>query len=151
MFDLNDKIAIVTGASQGIGKTIARELSKSGAYVYCISRNKKALDSVVNNIIKNGGKSSSYACDISDSDKFKDIVGKIVKRHSKIDILVNNAGLTNDSLVMRMSIEQWDQVIDINLKGAFTSIKSVVRYMMKNKYGRIINITSIVGLTGNAG
>ena len=151
MFDLHDKIAIVTGASQGIGKTIALELSKSGAFVYCISRNKKAIESVVNSIISNGGQSSSYACDISNSDNFKDIIEKIVKKHNKIDILVNNAGVTNDALLMRMSNEQWDQVIDTNLKGAFTCIKSVVRYMMKNKYGRIINITSIVGLTGNAG
>ena len=151
MFDLNNKIAIVTGASQGIGKTIALELSKSGAFVYCISRNKKAVESVVNSIISSGGQSSSYACDISDSDNFKDIIEKIVKKHNKIDILVNNAGITNDALLMRMSNEQWDQVIDINLKGAFTCIKSVIRYMMKNKYGRIINITSIVGLTGNAG
>ena len=80
MFDLNDKIAIVTGASQGIGKTIALELSKSGAFVYCISRNKKAIESVVNSIIKNGGKSASYACDISDSDNFKDIVEKIIEK-----------------------------------------------------------------------
>jgi len=151
MFELNDKIAIVTGASQGIGKTISLELSKSGAFVYCISRNKKAIESVVNSIISKGGQSSSFACDISDSDKFKDIVEKIIKKHNKIDILVNNAGITNDALLMRMSNKQWDQVIDINLKGAFTSTKSVLRYMMKNKYGRIINITSIVGLTGNAG
>ena len=112
---------------------------------------KKAIESVVNSIISNGGQSSSYACDISNSDNFKDIIEKIVKKHNKIDILVNNAGVTNDALLMRMSNEQWDQVIDTNLKGAFTCIKSVVRYMMKNKYGRIINITSIVGLTGNAG
>tara|TARA_B100000214_G_C23898552_1_gene595340 strand:- start:204 stop:950 length:747 start_codon:yes stop_codon:yes gene_type:complete len=151
MFELNDKIAIVTGASQGIGKTISLELSKSGAFVYCISRNKKAIESVANSIISKGGQSSSFACDISDSDKFKDIVEKIIKKHNKIDILVNNAGITNDALLMRMSNKQWDQVIDINLKGAFTSTKSVLRYMMKNKYGRIINITSIVGLTGNAG
>ena len=151
MFALHDKIAIVTGASLGIGKTISLELSKNGAFVYCISRNKKAIESVVNSIISNGGQSSSYACDISNSDNFKDIIEKIVKKHNKIDILVNNAGVTNDALLMRMSNEQWDQVIDINLKGAFTCTKSVVRYMMKNKYGRIINITSIVGLTGNAG
>ncbi len=151
MFDLNDKIAIVTGASQGIGKKIAIKLSERGAFVCCISRNKKAIDSVSNSIIKSGGQSSSYACDISDSDDFKNIAEKIVKKHNKIDILINNAGVTKDALLMRMSNQQWDQVIDTNLKGAFTCIKSVVRYMMKNKYGRIINITSIVGLTGNAG
>jgi len=151
MFDLKDKIAIITGASQGIGKTIALELSKIGAFVYCISRNKKAIDSVVDTIKKNSGKAASYACDISDSDNFKKIVKNIIDKHKKIDILVNNAGVTDDAILMRMSSEQWDHVVDTNLKGAFTCIKSVLRYMMKNKYGRIINITSIVGLTGNAG
>ena len=151
MFDLHDKIAIVTGASQGIGKTIALELSKSGAFVYCISRNKEAIESVVDNIKRNGGKSISHACDISNSANFKEIVKKIIEKHNKIDILVNNAGVTSDALLMRMSNQQWDQVIDTNLKGSFSCTKAVLRYMLKNKYGRIINITSIVGLTGNAG
>jgi len=150
-FNLNNKIAIVTGASQGIGKIIAFELAKSGAYVACISRNKKAIESIVDEITINGGQASSFPCDISDSDTLSEIITEIIKENSRIDILVNNAGITKDSLLIRMSIEQWDDVINTNLKGAFHCTKAVVRYMMKNKFGRIINITSIVGLTGNAG
>ena len=150
-FNLNNKIAVVTGASQGIGKIIAFELAKSGAHVACISRNKKAIESIVDEITINGGQASSFPCDISDSDTLSEIITEIIKENSRIDILVNNAGITKDSLLMRMSIEQWDDVINTNLKGAFHCTKAVVRYMMKNKFGRIINITSIVGLTGNAG
>ena len=150
-FDLNDKIAIVTGASQGIGETIAVEMAKSGANVFCLARNKDALDSTINKIISNGDKASAYSCDISDNEQFNNIVTDIFKEYGSIDILVNNAGITNDTLLMRMSDDQWDSVLNINLKGSFTCTRSVIKYMMKKKSGRIINITSIVGLTGNAG
>ena len=150
-FDLNGKIAIVTGASQGIGETIAVEMAKSGANVFCLARNKNALDSTINKIISNGDKASAYSCDISNNEQFNNIVTDIFKEYGSIDILVNNAGITNDTLLMRMSDDQWDSVLNINLKGSFTCIRSVVKYMMKKKSGRIINITSIVGLTGNAG
>ena len=150
-FNLKNKIAIVTGASQGIGKIIAFELAKSGAHVVCISRNKKAIESTVDEITQNNGKASSFPCDVSDSDAFMKIILEIIEKNDKIDILVNNAGITRDSLLMRMSNEDWDDVINTNLKGAFSCTKAVMRYMMKNKFGRIINITSIVGLTGNAG
>ena len=150
-FSLNNKIAIVTGASQGIGKIIAFELAKSDAHVVCLSRNKKALDIIVDKIVENGGQASSFACDITRSETFAQIVKEIIEKYKKIDILVNNAGVTNDSLLIRMSDEQWDNVININLKGAFNCTKAVMRYMMKNKSGRIISVTSIVGLTGNAG
>ena len=150
-FNLNDKIAIVTGASQGIGETIAVEMAKSGANVFCLARNKNALDSTINKIISNGDKASAYSCDISDNEQFNNIVTDIFKEYGSIDILVNNAGITNDTLLMRMSDDQWDSVLNINLKGSFTCTRSVIKYMMKKKAGRIINITSIVGLTGNAG
>lgn len=150
-FDLNDKIAIVTGASQGIGETIAVEMANSGANVFCLARNKNALDSTINKIISNGDKASAYSCDISDNEQFNNIVTDIFKEYGSIDILVNNAGITNDTLLMRMSDDQWDSVLNINLKGSFTCTRSVIKYMMKKKSGRIINITSIVGLTGNAG
>ena len=150
-FDLNDKIAIVTGASQGIGETIAIEMAKSGANVFCLARNKNALDSTINKIISNGDKASAFSCDISDNEQFNNIVTDIFKEYGCIDILVNNAGITNDTLLMRMSDDQWDSVLNINLKGSFTCTRSVIKYMMKKKSGRIINITSIVGLTGNAG
>ena len=150
-FDLNNKIAIVTGASQGIGETIAIEMAKSGANVFCLARNKNALDSTINKIINNSDKAFAYSCDISDNEQFNNIVTDIFKKHGSIDILVNNAGITNDTLLMRMSDDQWDSVLNINLKGSFTCTRSVIKYMMKKKSGRIINITSIVGLTGNAG
>jgi len=150
-FDLKNKTAIVTGASQGIGKIIAIELAKSGARVICISRNKKALDSTIGKIINIGGHASAYSCDVSDSDNFNKIISEIIEKYKNIDILINNAGITKDSLLMRMKNKQWDDVIDINLKGAFNCTKAVIKYMMKNRFGRIINISSIVGITGNAG
>lgn len=150
-FNLENKIAIVTGASQGIGKVIAIELAKSGAHVACISRNKNALETIVDEITHNNGKAFSFSCDISDLEAFKKIIAEIIDENERIDILVNNAGITKDSLLIRMSDEQWDDVININLKGAFGCTKAVMRNMMKNKFGRIINITSIVGLTGNVG
>jgi 3-oxoacyl-[acyl-carrier protein] reductase len=150
-FDLSHKTAIVTGASQGIGETIAIEMAKSGATVFCLARNKEALDTTIKKITENGGKATAFSCDISNNDDFKAIILNIVKEYGSIDILVNNAGITKDNLLMRMSDDQWDDVLNINLKGSFTCIRSVIKHMMKKKFGRIINITSIVGITGNAG
>ncbi len=150
-FDLSNKTAIVTGASQGIGETIAIEMAKSGAIVFCLARNKEALDATIKKITENGGKATAFSCDISKNDDFKSIILNIVKEYGSIDILVNNAGITKDNLLMRMSDDQWDDVLNINLKGSFTCTRSVIKHMMKKKFGRIINITSIVGITGNAG
>ena len=150
-FDLSNKTAIVTGASQGIGETIAIEMAKSGATVFCLARNKEALDTTIKKITENGGKATAFSCDISNNDDFKSIILNIVKEYGSIDIIVNNAGITKDNLLMRMSDDQWDDVLNINLKGSFTCIRSVIKHMMKKKFGRIINITSIVGITGNAG
>ena len=150
-FDLSNKTAIVTGASQGIGETIAIEMAKSGATVFCLARNKEALDTTIKKITENGGKATAFSCDISNNDDFKSIILNIVKEYGSIDVLVNNAGITKDNLLMRMSDDQWDDVLNINLKGSFTCIRSVIKHMMKKKFGRIINITSIVGITGNAG
>ena len=150
-FDLNDKIAIVTGASQGIGETIAVEMAKSGANVFCIARNKNALDSTINKIISNGDKASAYSCDISNNKQFNNIVTDVFKEYGSIDILVNNAGITNDTLLMRMKEEDWDSVINTNLKSVYKLSQAVIKSMMKKRYGRIINISSVVGHTGNAG
>ena len=151
MFSLQNKIAIVTGASQGIGKTTAELFSRSGAHVVCIARNEKKIKDLVNTISKNGHSASYISCDISDGNLFQNTIKSIISDYAKIDILINNAGITRDSLVLRMKDNQWDEVLDTNLKGAFYGTKSVLRSMMKNKYGRIINITSIVGLQGNSG
>ena len=151
MFSLQNKIAIVTGASQGIGKTTAELFSRSGAHVVCIARNEKKIKDLVNTISKNGHSASYISCDISDGNLFQNTIKSIISDYGKIDILINNAGITRDSLVLRMKDHQWDEVLNTNLKGAFYGTKSVLRSMMKNKYGRIINITSIVGLQGNSG
>ena len=151
MFSLRNKIAIVTGASQGIGKTTAELFSKSGAHVVCIARNEEKIKHLVNSISKNGHSASYKPCDISDGDLIQNTIKSIIDDYGKIDILINNAGITRDSLVLRMKNHQWDDVLNTNLKGAFYATKSVLRSMMKNKYGRIINITSIVGLQGNSG
>ena len=151
MFSLQNKIAIVTGASQGIGKTTAELFSRSGAHVVCIARNEDKIKDLVKTISKNGHSASYISCDISDGNFFQNTIKSIISDYAKIDILINNAGITRDSLVLRMKDHQWDEVLNTNLKGAFYGTKSVLRSMMKNKYGRIINITSIVGLQGNSG
>ena len=151
MFSLQNKIAIVTGASQGIGKTTAELFSKSGAHVVCIARNEEKIKNLATTISKNGHSASYNSCDISDGDLFQNTIKSVINDYGKIDILINNAGVTRDSLVLRMRSDQWDEVLNTNLKGAFYATKSVLRSMMKNKYGRIINITSIVGLQGNSG
>ena len=151
MFSLQNRVAIVTGASQGIGKTIARLFSEAGAHVVCIARNEQKIKDLVNIISKNGNSASYKPCDINDGDLLQETIKSVINDYGKIDILVNNAGITRDSLVLRMNNSQWDDVLNTNLKGAFFSTKSVLRSMMKNKYGRIINITSIVGLQGNSG
>ena len=151
MFDLTNKVAIITGASQGIGKGMAETFSKAGAHVACVSRNKDNLKSVADSLIKNGGVASFYTCDVSSLDAFQNTIREIVENHDSVDILVNNAGVCKDKLIMRMSEDDWNKVININLNGAFNGIKAVSQIMIKQRAGRIINISSIVGLIGNPG
>ena len=151
MFNLKNKIAIVTGASQGIGKSISEIFSIAGAHVVCLARNEDRLRELVSEISTNGNSASYISCDVSDGNSIEDALKSVVKDYKQIDILVNNAGITKDSLILRMKEQNWDQVMNTNLKGAFYSTKIVLRHMMKKKYGRIINITSIVGLQGNPG
>ncbi|MBC8311732.1 MAG: 3-oxoacyl-[acyl-carrier-protein] reductase [Candidatus Marinimicrobia bacterium] len=151
MFSLSNKIAIVTGASRGIGSAIAHNLSKAGAKVVLISRSIDALESVESEIKSNGGDAMSIAADVSNLESFSDAVSQVVEAWGTVDILINNAGITRDNIIMRLKEEDWDAVIDINLKGCFNGIKSVTRPMMKARCGRIINITSVIGLMGNSG
>lgn len=147
MLELNERVAIVTGASRGIGKAIAVSLSQGGAHVVCVSRNEKDVQTVANTL----SQGSAAECDVSSSESFSHLVKHVTDTYGRLDILINNAGITRDSLIMRMKEDDWDLVMNINLKGAFNGIKSVSRYMMKQRSGRIINISSVVGLTGNAG
>ena len=151
MFSLKNKVAIVTGASRGIGKSIVQKISEYGAHTVCVSRSEDELRKISNKLNENGLSSSYFACDVSNINNFKKLVDETVSKYDKIDILVNNAGITKDNLIMRMSEADWDKVIDVNLKGVFNGIKSVSRQMMKQRHGRVINISSIVGLIGNPG
>ena len=151
MFSLANKVAIVTGASRGIGKVIAKVFSYASAHVVCVARTEDAIKSLSDKINTNGGSASFQTCDIGDGYAFSSLISDIAKEQGKLDILVNNAGVTQDNLLMRMKEDQWDTVLNINLKGAFHGMKAAVRPMMRNRSGRIINITSIVGITGNPG
>ena len=151
MFDLNNKVAIVTGASRGIGKTIATTFANAGAHVVCVARTTDKIEHLSKKINSNGGSASHASCDIGSKENIYDMMQNVILEYGKIDILVNNAGITKDSLLLRMKEEDWDMVMNINLKGAFHCMKTVIKPMMKNRIGRIINITSIVGITGNSG
>jgi len=151
MFKLSKKVAVITGASRGIGRSMAETYARAGAHVICVSRNEDALNVVADGIKSNGGSASVTAINVSNLEEFQNLIKDTTDKYGSVDILVNNAGITRDTLIMRMSEEDWDIVIDVNLKGAFNGIKAVTRTMMKQRFGRIINISSVVGLTGNAG
>lgn len=149
---LTDKIAVVTGASRGIGREIARTLAAKGATVI-VNYNGSAAkaEEVVEEIQKDGGKAEAVQCNVSDFEKASELMAYVVKQYGRIDILVNNAGITRDNLLMKMSEEDYDAVLNTNLKGAFNCIRHVARQMLKQKSGRIINISSVSGVLGNAG
>ncbi len=151
MIDLSDKIALVTGASRGIGQSISMILAQNGAHVVCVSRNVNDVQSVADKITHQKFNASAVSCDISDSNNVTELVKDIIEKHGRIDILINNAGITRDNLLMRMSEDDWNEVVNVNLKAAFTAIKAASRSMIKQRSGRIINISSVVGLIGNAG
>ena len=149
---LEGKIALVTGASRGIGRQIALTLAAQGAAVI-VNYNGSAAkaEEVVEEIEKAGGKAEAIQCNVSDFESCKSMMEDIVSRYGRLDILVNNAGITRDNLIMKMSEEDFDAVIQTNLKGVFNCIKHISRQMIKQKAGRIINISSVSGVLGNAG
>jgi 3-oxoacyl-[acyl-carrier protein] reductase len=151
MFRLDGKVALVTGASQGIGEAIAKQLAAQGATVVCAARTLRKLQEVADAIHHAGGKADVLEVDLSDGASVKAAVAATVERHGALHILVNNAGITRDKLLIQMKEEDWDAVIDTNLKGAWTAIQAVTRPMMKQRWGRIINIASVVGQMGNPG
>jgi 3-oxoacyl-[acyl-carrier protein] reductase len=149
---LKGKIALITGAAQGIGKGIALEYAKQGATVaFTVRKLDERSEALVNEIATIGGTAKAYAADASNFTSAAEVIAEIMKDFGRIDILVNNAGITKDGLLMRMTEEQWDMVINTNLKSAFNYIHANTPIMMKQRAGSIINMTSIVGITGNAG
>ena len=151
MFDLSGKVALITGASRGIGQSISIILAQNGAHVICVSRNINDVQAVADKITNQKFVASAASCDISSTHNVTELVKDIIEKHGRIDILINNAGITSDNLLMRMSEDDWDNVLNVNLKAAFTAIKAASRTMIKQRSGRIINISSVVGLMGNAG
>jgi 3-oxoacyl-[acyl-carrier protein] reductase len=149
---LNGQIALVTGASRGIGRAVASALSDTGAYVIMNYRgNHAAAEQSLSALAAAGGQGELCPFDVGDESQVEQAVEKIIDRHKKIDILVNNAGITVDNLLMRTKPADWDQVIGTNLKGTILCTKSVSHYMIRQRYGRIINLSSVVGQMGNAG
>jgi 3-oxoacyl-[acyl-carrier protein] reductase len=149
--DLTGQTAVVTGASQGLGKTIALALSAAGAKVACVARSADKLKETVETITAAGGQAEAMPCDVKDSAAVDALIDGLAEKWGKIDILVNNAGVTRDTLLPRMSDQEWDEVINTNLRGAFLFARACSRHMMRARYGRIINISSVSGLMGNAG
>jgi len=151
MAELAGRIALVTGASQGIGRACALELAKAGATVALAARNESKLAEVAAEIAVAGGQAAAFALDVANEDSIKNAVKAVLDRFGKIEILVNNAGITRDDLMMRMKRADWDDVLSTNLTGTFLLTQVLLRQMMKNRWGRIINIASVVGRTGQEG
>ena len=149
--DLSGQSAIVTGASQGLGRAIALRLGENGAHVACVARNPEKLAETVGAITAAGGSAQAIACDVKDRSSVEAVVDQVSERWERVDILVNNAGITRDTLLLRMSDEEWDEVIETNLRGAFLFTRAASRLMMRARYGRIINMASVSGIMGNPG
>ncbi len=141
----------MTGASRGIGRAIALKLAQDGNHVVLVARSQGGLETVAAEITASGGSAECHACDLADCTAYAALVEQISEKHGRLDILVNNAGITKDGLAMRMSDEDFDAVINVNLKSVFVGCRAALRPMMRARFGRIINIGSISGITGNAG
>ncbi len=145
------RIALITGASRGIGKAIALRLARDGRHVVLVSRTEGPLNDVRHSIEQAGGKASVLAADIADAKAWGAAVESAAEQHGRLDILVNNAGITKDNLSLRMTDEDWNAVISTNLTSAFVAIRAAARSMMRNRFGRIVNISSTSGIVGNSG
>lgn len=151
MTRFDGRIALVTGASRGIGEAIAHRLAAEGAIVLAAARSTSLLNRVVEDISKSGGRARVLELDVSEPSSIEAAMKSALEEHGQIDVLVNNAGIAEDNLILRMSREAWDRVLMTNLTGAFLLIQAVVKSMVRHRYGRIVNVTSVVGLMGNAG
>lgn len=145
------RVAFVTGASRGIGKAISLRLARDGRHVVLVSRTSGPLSDLADQIKSRGGSASFKAVDVGDSAALAESIEQTVAEHGRLDILVNNAGITRDNLVLRMTDAEWDEVLSVDLKSAFVAIRAAARPMMKNRFGRIVNIASTSGVVGNAG
>jgi 3-oxoacyl-[acyl-carrier protein] reductase len=148
---LKDRVALVTGGSQGIGRACALVLAEAGADVAIGGRNVERLNAVAQEIQATGRRALALSVDVTDPAQVKAAFAECIKQFGKLDILVNNAGVTKDTLLLRMKVEEWDSVVNTNLKGVFLCTQEGIKVMLRQRYGRIINISSVVGQTGNAG
>ncbi len=146
-----NRVAIVTGGSRGIGAAIVRRLAADGMHVVAVARNLEKLNAVVAEVMAAGGSAQAMTCDIADSGAIEAMVNAVAEQHERIDVLVNNAGITKDGLILRMEDADFDLVINTNLKSAFVAIRTAARSMIRGKYGRIVNISSVAGVAGNKG
>ena len=144
--DLSGQVAIVTGAARGLGQLISEVLAESGAKVACVDVEAEMLSETVQRITSSGGVAEAFACNVTDSERVGEVVNEVVKKWGGLQILVNNAGITRDNVVMRMKDEQFNAVIDVNLRGTFFFTRAAARPMMKGRSGRIINVASVSGL-----
>jgi len=151
MFNLDNKVCLVTGATRGIGKAIASQLGKQGAIVVGTATSDSGADSISAYLSEQGVKGKGMKLNVADADSIESVMKAIVEEFGPITVLVNNAGITKDNLMMRMKEDEWDDVLNTNLKSVYRLSKQVMRGMMKARSGRIINITSVVGVSGNAG
>jgi len=151
MFRLDDKTALVTGASRGIGEAVARRLAAQGARVVLAARSAERLEALAGSIVEDGGEAHALALDLSAPESIPDVLSELPPEWSDIDILVNNAGITSDNLLARLSLDEWERVVRTNLTGAYAVTKEVIRGMMRRRWGRIISVSSVIGLMGNAG
>lgn len=149
--DLAGQVALVSGASRGLGRAIAGRLAAAGAHVACVARNREKLEEAVAAITAAGGKANWHECDVTDGPAVAALIDRVTEQHGRLDVLVNNAGITRDALIPRMSEADWDAVLTTNLRSVFLLTKAVTRTMMGQRYGRIINMSSVSGLMGNQG
>jgi len=146
-----DDIVIVTGSTRGIGKEVAKSFAQEGAVVMVLGRDEKSAARIKEEIVQKGFRAESFGCDVTNPVKVQKIVNKILDKYKRVDILVNNAGIAKDNLLSRMSETDWDDVINVNLKGVYSFTKAITKAMLKAKKGKIINVSSIIGMKGNIG